>query len=354
MKTTYWTALLLCLLIISCGRKDRWNVKLAQEKTELKFTDISADFFNREIPLMTLKNKYPFLFDDHTANPTPDEVWEKQRRDTLENGIYDSVKKVYAKADYKDELGKLFAYYKYYFPKEMTPQIYTYSSGMQSIYNPVIYGRKEGMLFIALDGFLGSKSQWYKRERVYPYMAKNMAPLHLAPAVVQAIGLEIVPFNPRQQTFIDLMVDEGKKLILADALLPSISDELKIGYTKEELEWAKANEGNVWNYFVEQNMVFDSDKSLRERFLQPAPFSKFLNEIEADSPGRIGVWTGWQICRKYLDENPEMTLEQFINQDTQAIFKGSKYKPKRGNEDYKPVKEKSKDEVSQYENYKSK
>src|SRR5690606_1885148 len=129
----------------------------------------------------------------------------------------------------------------YYFPKEITPQIYTYSSGMQNIYTPVIYGSKEGMLFIALDGFLGSNSEWYKKERVYPYMAKNMNPEDLPSAVVQAIGLEIVPFNPRQQTFIDLMVDEGKKLVLADALLPNTSDELKIGYTKEELDWAKSN-----------------------------------------------------------------------------------------------------------------
>ncbi len=349
MKTSYWFILFFCLIVLSCGKKDRWDVELPQEKVELKFTDISKDFFNLDNQLVTLKQKYPFLFDDHSADPTPDEVWEKQRKDTIENGIYDSIQNVFAGAEYKDQLNKLFTYYKYYFPKEMIPQVYTYSSGMQSIYNPVIYGRKEAMLFIALDGFMGSQSQWYKKERVYPYMAKNMTPKNIAPLVVQAIGLEIVPFNPRQQTFVDLMVDEGKKLILADALLPQTPDELKIGYTKEELEWAKSNEGDIWNYFVEQNMVFDTDKSIRERFLQPAPFSKFLNEIETDSPGRIGAWVGWQICRKYLEENPEITLEQFINQDTQVIFKESKYKPKKGGQDYSPTKKEENDEVGKYE-----
>lgn len=355
MKTTYWASLLFCLLIISCGKESRWKVKLPEEKVKLEITDISKDFFDTDMPLEEVQAKYPFFFLDTVSNKT----WEKQRREPFERAVYDSVVKAfkkYGKSD--DELGKLFAHYKYYFPQQSVPHIFTYSSTLQeNIYNPVIYGAKEGLMFIALDGFLGSDNQLYKQQaplRIYDYMAKNMNPENLPPAVVYAIGQEIIPFNIRQQAFIDLMIDEGKKLVLTDALLPETSDELKIGYTKEELQWAKANEGSIWNYFVEQNMVFDSDKSLRERFLQPAPFSKFLNEIETDSPGRIGAWMGWQICRKYLDENPEVTLAQFISQDTRTIFRDSKYKPKKGDEDYTPTKQGQNDELEKYENNKQK
>lgn len=292
-----------------------------------------------------IQAKYPFFFDNRVENS----IWENQRRDTLEVAVYDSIREIFADSEFENELKSLFAYYQFHFPNEQLPQVYTYSSGLQNMYEPVLYGRREGMLFIALDGFLGENSEWYKKERVFPYITKTMNPENIAPAVVQAIGREIVPFNPRQQAFIDLMVDEGKKLILADALLPDTFDELKIGYTKEELDWAMANEGDIWNYFVEQNMVFDTDKSLRERFIQPGPFSKFLNEIETDSPGRIGAWVGWQICRKYLDENSEMSLQEFINQDTQLIFKESKYKPRKGGGDYQPTKNESNDEIEKYE-----
>ena len=350
MKTSYWLILIMSVIIVSCNKENRWQVELPKEKVPLEITDISKDFFDTSIPLEDVQAKYPFFFLDTVSNKT----WEKQRRDPFERAVYDSVVKVFKKyGKSQDELEKLFAYYKYYFPKQAVPHIFTYSSTLQeNIYDPIIYGSKEGLMFIALDGFLRTGNQLYKQQaplRVYDYMAKNMNPENLPPAVVHAIGQEIVPFNIRQQTFIDLMIDEGKKLVLADALLPQTSDELKIGYTKEELNWAKANEGNIWNYFVEQNMVFDSDKSLRERFLQPAPFSKFLNEIETDSPGRIGVWIGWQICRKYLDENPEMALEQFINQDTQVIFKESKYKPGKGSGDYTPPKKGKNDEAGKYE-----
>lgn len=350
MKTKYWIAVLIIFLVVSCGKENRWDVELPHEKVDLKITDISKDFFDSNIPLAEVQAKYPFFFLDSVSN----DVWEEQRKHPFERAVYDSVTDVFKRyGKLESDLENLFTYYKYYFPQQTIPQIYTFSSTLQeNIFYPVIYGAREGLMFIALDGFLGSDNQLYKQQtaiKVYDYMVQNMNPENVAPSVVQAIGLEIVPFNIRQQAFVDLMIDEGKKLILADALLPQTADELKIGYTKEQLEWVKANEGDIWNYFVEQNMIFDTDKSLRERFLQPAPFSKFLNEIETDSPGRVGVWMGWQICRKYLDENPDVTLEQFINQDTQLIFKESKYKPKKGNKDYEPTKNQSNDEVEKYE-----
>lgn len=337
--------LVLAFCLFSCGEKNRWDVKLPQEKVELQYTDISQEFFDVSIPLIEIQTKYPFFFDPKTEGP----VWEKQRRDTLELAVYDSVKKVFAKELYKEELSRLFAYYKNYFPNEKLPQVFTYSSGLQNITEPVLFGQNEGMLFIALDGFLGENSKWYQQERAYSYLTENMTPKNIAPAVVQAIGREIIPFNPRQQSFVDIMIYEGKKLILADALLPKYDDHLKIGYSPEDMQWAMENEGDIWNYFVEQNLVFDTDKELSTRFILPAPFSKFLNEIETESPGRIGIWVGWQICRKYLKENPEVTLAQFIATDSQTIFKESKYKPKKGSGNYTPTNTGSKDELKHYE-----
>lgn len=326
MKTAYWIGFLAILLLISCKKESKWLDEKPEEQVELKFTDISKDFFDTQVPLSVLQQKYPFFFDSRTS----DEIWEKQRKDSAEIAIYNSVNKIFGNDKYKNDLEQLFSYFKKYFPNELIPEIYTYSSGLQNIYeDAVLYGRKDGMLFIALDGFLGAESNWYKVEKVFPYLSANMNPDNLLPAVAHTVAEQFVPFNPRQQAFIDLMVDEGKMLIIADALLPKTSDELKIGYTKEQLDWAKSNEEEIWNYFVEQNLIFNADKSNRERFIQPSPYSKFGNEIETESPGRIGVWIGWQICRKYLDEYPEIKLNDFINLENQMIFKDSKYKPNK-------------------------
>ena len=59
-----------------------------------------------------------------------------------------------------------------------------------------------------------------------------------------------------------------------------------------------------------------------------SPFSKFNNEIEQESPGRIGAWIGWQIIRQYIKENPKVELKTLLeDMDGQKIFKDSKYKP---------------------------
>lgn len=346
MKTSHWLGILIVLLVVSCKKEKQWQIKLAEEKVELNFTNISQDFFDQKVSLNELYSKYPFFFDDSVEV----EEWESRRRDSLELAVFDAAVESFKDEPYQEDLKKVFARFQYFFPDYILPEVYTYSSGLQNIYEPVLYGSREGGLFIALDGFLGEESKWYTMMNVYPYVRANMNAENLVPAVVQSIGREIVPFNPRQQDFIDLIIDEGKKLVIADALIPDVSDELKIGYSKEHLEWAESNEGGIWNYFVEQNMIFESDRSYRERFLDPAPFSKFLNEIELDSPGRIGAWIGWQICRNYVKKHSDISLQDFINLDTREIFKEAKYKPKKGEGDYTPLRRDSNDELEKYEN----
>jgi uncharacterized protein YjaZ len=59
-----------------------------------------------------------------------------------------------------------------------------------------------------------------------------------------------------------------------------------------------------------------------------APFSKFYIDIDKESPGRIGVWLGWQIVRSYMNNN-EVTLQQLLQTNAEEIFNKSKYKPKK-------------------------
>ena len=240
MKTSYWLIFMVSILAVSCGKENRWDIELPAERVQLQFTDLSKAFFDTSVPLEEIQSKYPFFF----QSSVPNDIWEAQRRHPFERAVYDSVRDVFSNPEkFQTELEELFTYYQYYLPTQPLPHVYTYSSTLQEdIYDPVIFSARDKMMFIALDGFLGKDNPLYKLQaplKVYDYMAKNMNPKNLAPAVVRAIGQEIIPFNIRQQTFGDLMVDEGKKLVLADALLPKTSDELKIGYTPEKMKWAK-------------------------------------------------------------------------------------------------------------------
>ena len=89
------------------------------------------------------------------------------------------------------------------------------------------------------------------------------------------------------------------------------------------------NESDIWRYFVEREILFSTDTKLLARFINVAPFSKFyLEEIDAESPGRLGQFIGWQIVKSYMNEN-KVSLKEMLNTDPEEIFNNSKYKPKK-------------------------
>tara|TARA_R110002074_G_scaffold398112_1_gene589561 strand:- start:111 stop:341 length:231 start_codon:yes stop_codon:yes gene_type:complete len=76
-------------------------------------------------------------------------------------------------------------------------------------------------------------------------------------------------------------------------------------------------------------MLFSTDSKLLGRFINPAPFSKFyLEDIDADSPGRLGQYLGWQIVRAYMEQN-DVNLKEMLITSTEDIFNNSKFKPRK-------------------------
>jgi len=62
--------------------------------------------------------------------------------------------------------------------------------------------------------------------------------------------------------------------------------------------------------------------------LSEGPFTPGLGERTESAP-KLGVWTGWQIVRKYMKENKGVTVAQLMaERDAQKILNLSKYKPK--------------------------
>ena len=51
-------------------------------------------------------------------------------------------------------------------------------------------------------------------------------------------------------------------------------------------------------------------------------------ENDGESPGRIGVWVGWQIVRDYVKNN-DSDLQHMLQMNNEDLFKRSKYKPEK-------------------------
>lgn len=313
----------LSFMLFSCKKEenDRWNVEIKSSES-VKITDISAEFYNEKIPFQEFKEKYSFFL----APQVPDATYEKKRNNTLERRIYKNAISLNKIPQLEKDLTELFAHVKYYFPKFQNPKVYVFSSATELYQEPILFIPEQKILFIDLSAFMGEKSEYY--DGIDNYIKKDMNPENVITRVSETIAADYVPVTPDQNKFLDKIINHGKLLTLQDAFLPKSIENYKIGYSKQQYEWAMANEENIWNYFVENDLLFSDDGNLNERFLDKGPFSKFYTEIDQKSSPRIGTFIGWQICKKYLSEHPEVTLQQFLQKSATEIFNNTNYKPK--------------------------
>lgn len=308
-------------LLISCNNepKDLRNIEVkSTEKVEL--IDISKDYFS-EMPLEDFKQKYPWFLGN-----IPDEDYEKRRKDSTEIDIYQKAIKGIDKAKLNEDLSQMFARVKHFFPTFKTPKVFLYSSSLEGITDyPVFFRTDEGMIFVDISAFMGKDSQYY--EGLDIYLKNMMNPENILPQIGGVVAREFVIFNPQERKFLDMMMMEGKVKFLQDIFLPNIADNLKMDYTENQQQWAVANEGNIWNYFVENDLIFSDDNKLYERFMSVAPFSKFYTEIDQKSSPRVGTFIGWQIAKSFFKENPNTDLAVFLKMNATDIFNQSNYKP---------------------------
>jgi gliding motility-associated lipoprotein GldB len=316
-KITFIIALTLTL--ISCDNKSKVEKAVEAIPVEIKVERFDKLFF--ETPpqdLNKLKKEFPYFF----PSGNDDSVWINKMKNPLWRELYTEVQKKYSNFEpVQKELKTLFKHIKYYFPQTKNPKVITVISEMD-YNNKVIYA--DSLVIISLELYLGKDHKFYQ----FPnYLKQNFEQKQIFPDVVSSFSIQkISPVS--DNNLLGQMIYFGKKLVLKDLLLPDYSDADKMGYMPEQVKWCQENESYMWRYFIENELLYSNDQKLNNRFINPAPFSKFYLEIDNESPGRVGSWIGWQIVRSFMKNN-EVTLEELLKMNAKEIFEKSKYKPKK-------------------------
>jgi len=311
--------LVLSFFFLSCNTKNKTEKSEEGIPVDLEVVRFDKIFFETEPQDLTkVKKEFPFFF----PAGNDDAVWLEKMQNPLWRELYTEVQKKFSNFDsYKSQLETTFKQIKNYFPKTKTPKVYTIISEMD-YNNKVIYA--DSLLIISLEMYLGKEHKFYQ----FPnYIKQNFEPQQLLPDVVESFAKSQIPLST-EKSFLAAMIYSGKELYLKDVVLPDYNDADKIGYTPEQLIWCQENEGYMWRYFIEDQLLYNDDPKLIPRFISPAPFSKFYLEIDNESPGRVGAWIGWQIVRSYMKNN-EVSLPQLLHTSAKEIFEKSKYKPKK-------------------------
>lgn len=311
-------------ILFSCKKESekQWNIDIKTSTEKIEIIDISKDFYLEKISLEDFQAQYPW-FQGSVSN----EDFAKRREEKEEIDIYQQAIKKINIPTLQKELGGLFSRIKHYFPEFQTPKVYIYSSALQSITDPIFYKSKENLLFIDISAFMGDGNPYYKGLELY--YQKSMNPENILPKVSLVLAEHFVPYSMEHQKFIDQLVYQGKLMTLQDAFIPNIPNHLKINYTDEQYQWCITHQENIWNYFVENDLLFSDDARLIERFIAPAPFSKFYTEIDNESTPQVGIYVGWQICKAFYKENATTSLKDFLNTNAETIFNQSKYDAKQ-------------------------
>lgn len=269
--------------------------------------------------LTVLKESYPFLF----SKKFPDSVWTRRMKDPIQALLADAVDSVYV--DFKPieaEIELFYQHLKYYNKPLKVPRLIT-------VLSDVDYRNKiavtDTVVLIALDTYLGNDHEFYTS--FYDYIKQNLNPRQIVPDLATSYAEQMI-YQPNRVTFLDEMIYFGKQLYLKDLWVPFKANYEKIGYSVSEYEWSEDNEFYIWQYFVENELLYQTDRKLLGRFILAAPFSRFNLDLDSESPGRLGQYIGWKIVKSYMNNNPKSVLEM-LQMTPQEIFSNAKFKPKR-------------------------
>ncbi|TBO44943.1 gliding motility lipoprotein GldB [Pedobacter kyonggii] len=328
---------LFAVTFISCRQSNRPDVSNIQ--VNIKIERFDNELFagkNKNIIEVDkqLSSKYGVFYDDFIhrildSKYSNTESLANLYRDQAYTDLSEEVDSVFPNLKMQEEgLTETFKYIKYYYPKAKIPKFISFASGF-AYQMPV----GDNYLGIGLDMFLGKNSKFYRAivQSVPLYLSRRFTPEYIVPRVAETYAHEELFAEPDDnRTLLSKMIFQGKILYFLDQVLPeNLSDSTKIGYTKEQLDWAQNFESDIWAYFLENNYLYETDYQKIQVFLSEGPFTPGLGE-NRDSAPKLGVWMGWQIVRKYMKEHPDVTLQQLmIDNDAQKILNQSKYKPKQ-------------------------
>ncbi len=340
LKTKYvalFAGTIILLLVISSCKRDKHRVNVKDVQVNLHIDRFEQDFFklnmgNAPEVLPQLEKKYPEFYPSFVQDimefGNPADTSAIQR--LLMFATYPDMRLLYKQANsiYHDfsaqqaELEQMFKYFRFHFPDRQVPHIYTF---VAPFYFATPY--YDTSIAIGLDMFLGADNPLYKNTNFPAYVVRRLNKEYMTPMVTKALANQQFALGTSDKTMLDQIITQGKVLYFMDAMLPATSDTLKIGYTKQQLEWCKDNEVEIWKHLVDKKMLYSTDYKSFRAYMDEAPFTS-ASDVPPDASPRFAVWVGWQIVKKYMDANQNVTLAQLMaDQDAAGILRKSAYKP---------------------------
>lgn len=336
MRISFVCLLAFLLTVLSGCKNDPLDVDVSGIDTKVNFGRLDRELFalnpsSGQTETEGLHQKYGDFFEVYTngilrlgqpeSEGFPYAVAQFITNENMRT-LHDDVQSEFGELEHiQSELTDAFKYFKYHFPDSLIPNVVFIISALN---NNIV--TNQNSLGIGLDMFLGADYPVYPMAGFPQYIFQNMKPDQVVPQAMKGWLQSMFEDAAERNSLLDHMVFEGKLLYALDATLRKTNDSTKIGFSPYAMQWCTEYEPRIWAHLVDEELLYTTDYMTINKWINQAPF---VAGIPKDSPGRLGQWVGWQIVRNYMNENPNMTLEQLmLNQNSQDILARSKYKPK--------------------------
>ncbi len=236
--------------------------------------------------------------------------------------LYMDSEKAFANTDtLKGQFDEAFRHIKYYYPDFKEPEINTIITGMGSDLFV-----NDSLIVIGIDFFLGNQSK-YRPAMLPEYVQKKYQKKYMVPLIIREVSRKYVEFDPLDNTLLAEMIWHGKALYFIKQMMPCVEDSILLGYTPEQMKGVTTHLPDIWNHFVSQKLLFETSHAKVNKYVTERPYTA---EIGPKCPGMIGAYLGYEIVKKYMELNSDVTLAQLMaNKDVKAIFSKSKFKPEK-------------------------
>lgn len=334
---------ILCFIIIVClffSCKNNDIPEVSNIKVDLKVQRFEKDFFaidtnNILNDLQRLRIKYPSFINDYTNQilgfdyKTPPDSLTKYIHLFIRDYrfVKDSADILFSNFDQQvKEIKRGLQFVKYYFPQYNPPhQVITFIGPFDG-YSDVI---TSDAFAVGLQLHMGGNFSFYKSDisrDIFPeYISRKFTPGYIPINTINNIIDDMYPDKNVGKALIEQIVEKGKRLYLLDKFLPYSPEYLKIGYTENQLKDSYANEAVIWDFFLNNDLLNNTDQNIIKNYIGESPKTQELGE---GSPGNIGAFSGLQIVKKYMSKNPKTTLQELMKMNAREIYNQSKYKPR--------------------------
>ncbi|HOZ68595.1 MAG TPA: hypothetical protein PK328_04505, partial [Chitinophagaceae bacterium] len=164
-------------------------------------------------------------------------------------------------------------------------------------------------------------------QEMFPtYISRRFSPEYMVANCMKSVTEEIFPDRSAGKPLIEQMIEKGKQWYMLDKFLPDSPDSLKTGYTQKQLNWCQANEGSIWSFIVKNEDLYSLSPATLQVYIGEAPFTQGMPQEY--SPGNLGQWVGWQIVKKFVSKNEQLSVSEIMRTTPAVIIEQAKYKPK--------------------------